>query len=61
MEKLGAIYFSYEKKAKSANSVGGLLAQFSQKLFMFWSSDGAGRKAKNVSFITSTIWDQYNE
>ena len=55
METLCAIYFSYEKKAKSAKSVGSLVAQFSQKLFMFWSSDCAGSKAKNVSFATGTI------
>ena len=55
MEKLDAIYVSYEKKAKSAKSIGGRLAQFSQKVFMVWSSDGADSKAKNVSFATSTI------
>ena len=61
METLGAIYFSYEKKAKSTKSVGSLVAQFSQKLFMFWSSDCAGSKAKNVSFVINTIWAPYNK
>ena len=43
------------KKVKNAKSVGGLLAQLSQKLFIIWWSDGDGNKDKNISFATNTI------
>ena len=43
------------KKVKNVNSVGGLLGQFSQKLFIIWRSDGDDNKDKNVSVATNTI------
>ena len=39
----------------SPNSVGDLLAQFSQKLFIVWSLNGTGSKTKYVSFAINTI------
>ena len=45
----------------SPNSVGDLLAQFSQKLFIVWSSNGTGCKAYIFIFDTSPIWAPYNE
>ena len=42
-------------KVKNVKSVGGLLAQLPQKLFIIWRSDGDGNKDKNVSVATNTI------
>ena len=42
------------KKVKNVNSVGGLLGQLSQKLFIIWRSNGVDNKDKNVSVATIT-------
>ena len=55
MEKLGASYISYEKKAKSAKLGDKLLAQLKIYIFIVWSSGSTYSKAKSVSFATSII------